>query len=1191
VSDPGKAVFLSYASQDAEAAKRIADALRAAGVEVWFDQSELVGGDAWDAKIRKQIKECALLIPVISAATQARTEGYFRLEWRLADQRTHLMAKGRAFLLPVVIDDTKDNDAHVPDSFTEVQWTRLKGGETPTAFAERVKRLLDGETSSRESGSRPVPPVSQELSPPAQKSRPWLWPVILGAVAIAVAAVWLTRKPAPTPAIEPTAVAVQPAAAPQTEAQKLVAQARKIYDDGDELNRDNLFLADEIVQRALALDPSEPSAWELATWFSYIMAWHGIDVTQARRETLLRQANRAIALAPDSVTAQLVYANAQLAGRFGGANASPGNFAQIEASLKQLAGREPQNWKIQRALGTVYRVTQRMDEAVRAFNRAIELSGGDPMATADLVNVLIRRNHFAEAEVLLARELPRHRTSRLLTFNLIVKYRWRGDAESAAKDIADWPEWLLQQDRGFAVAWQAALWARQPDLALHLVLQFPRQEVRDIIFSGPKAVLSARAQELAGNTVAAQADWQAVRQQCDQDLAANASDLTALYWKAWALARLGDQTGAQGVATLLRQRLQSVPSNYIHSYTAAALWATVGWTDVAVATLQAELQTPTDYISLSRAGLELEPAFDSIRNDPRFRALVVAAPAPASAPLDQPKVDPKSIAVLPFANLSEDKDNAFFADGMHEDILTHLGEVRALHVTSRTSVLQYRGTTKSIRQIGAELGVAFLLEGSVRRAGNKVRVTGQLINAHTDEHVWAKAYDRDLTDIFAIQSELAQAIAAALSAALSPQEKTLLENRPTDNLAAYDLFLKARANYFNNSTDLSATQVEELLREAVRLDPAFAQAWAYLGWRHARAYFDEDDHSPERLAQAKAAIETAVRLAPDDPEVIERLGNYYYYGYRDYGRAAEQYQRLLQLRPNSDRAHAQLAYLYRRQGRWVEGLASLREAARLAPLFVGHARSVADTLGGLRRYDEAAAAWRLATELSAGDATLGVNVPLMAYLARGSTREMDEWLAAQRPAAVGETKLLQIRRSWARLHGDWAQAVAINGQHPYLDPWDDPHWAQDFGAIWDLLGAGETAAARTQAARLIPALEALAGKEPANARLWGTLGLLHAISGDKAAALRCARQAQQLLPESADALIGPNYSMIMAQVLAWTGDHDGALREIARLLRVPFGSNPLNVHVARHDPGWLPLRGDPRFEALLNDPQNNAPLF
>ncbi len=193
MSDPTKAVFLSYASQDADAAKRICDALRAAGVEVWFDQSELVGGDAWDQKIRKQIRECALFVPVVSAATQARTEGYFRLEWRLADQHSHLMAKGRPFLLPVAIDATRDSEAHVPDSFLEVQWTRLLGGETPPAFAERVRKLLGGEMETgRPLGAagwaKEARPDQRDgnVAPPSGKSRPtvpWLVPVIIGAAA------------------------------------------------------------------------------------------------------------------------------------------------------------------------------------------------------------------------------------------------------------------------------------------------------------------------------------------------------------------------------------------------------------------------------------------------------------------------------------------------------------------------------------------------------------------------------------------------------------------------------------------------------------------------------------------------------------------------------------------------------------------------------------------------------------------------------------------------------------------------------------------------------------------------------------------------------------------------------------------------------------------------------------------------
>ena len=213
MSEPTKAVFLSYASQDAEAARRICEALRAAGVEVWFDQSELVGGDAWDQKIRKQIKECALLIPIISANTQSRTEGYFRLEWRLADQRTHLMAKGRPFLLPVVIDDTRDAEAHVPDSFTEVQWTKLLGGETPPAFCARVKKLLGGGIDSVGGALRPDGSVmSGHKAPPTQVHRglsKWWWALPIFGVTMTLILVMKEGRKDPVP----SAPAVLPAVA------------------------------------------------------------------------------------------------------------------------------------------------------------------------------------------------------------------------------------------------------------------------------------------------------------------------------------------------------------------------------------------------------------------------------------------------------------------------------------------------------------------------------------------------------------------------------------------------------------------------------------------------------------------------------------------------------------------------------------------------------------------------------------------------------------------------------------------------------------------------------------------------------------------------------------------------------------------------------------------------------------------
>ncbi|MDB6126114.1 MAG: Tetratricopeptide repeat protein, partial [Verrucomicrobia bacterium] len=457
------------------------DALRAFGIEVWFDQSELRGGDAWDAKIKRQIRECALFVPIVSAHTQARGEGYFRREWKLAVERTHDMAAGVPFLMPIVIDDTLESEALVPDEVMRVQWTRMPHGVPTPQFVEQVKRLMEN----------PRKPAAQT----ARSSRP----------------------------------AHEPPAAP------------------------------------------------------------------------------------------------------------------IEKKNK--------------------------------------------------------------------------------------------------------PAWTVGMVVAVAVGISTALWVSRK-----------------------------------------------------------------------------------------------------HETPAAP----------AVAPAKTETAAP-------------------------------GAPA----------VSDKSIAVLPFTNMSEEKDSAFFTDGMHEDILTNLALIRELRVVSRTSVMQYRDTKKPIGQVAKELGVAYVLEGSVRRSGNKVRVTGQLIHGATDEHVWAKSYDRDLTDIFAIQAELSQQIAGALKAALSPEEKVQLSRRPTENTVAYDLFLQARdiSNRLDNST-INRRQREKLLENAVELDPAFAQAWGDLADVFAFAVFTFESGMDDYRTKAKSAIDRAVKLAPDDTDVIRSLGTYYYYANRDYVQATEQYEKLARRQPS-----------------------------------------------------------------------------------------------------------------------------------------------------------------------------------------------------------------------------------------------------------------------------------------------------
>jgi tetratricopeptide (TPR) repeat protein len=499
--------------------------------------------------------------------------------------------------------------------------------------------------------------------------------------------------------------------------------------------------------------------------------------------------------------------------------------------------------------------------------------------------------------------------------------------------------------------------------------------------------------------------------------------------------------------------------------------------------------------------------------------------------------------------------------------------------------MQYRGTVKPIRQIAQELGVAYVLEGSVRRAGNKVRVTGQLIHAATDEHVWAKAYDRDITDVFAIQSELAQDIAEALQAAISPAEQTLIEAKPTNDPAAYALYVKARAADEDATTD-PATECAWLL-DAVQLDPNFAQAWALLAAREANQHFADLDKSSGILDKAKAAIDTAVRLAPNDPEVIEMQGDYYYYAYRDYRSAAERYLHLLTLRPNSSDAYGSLGLIYRRQGRWADAEANLRKSVELDPRNMRYRVTLADQLLRMHRFGEALAEMRKVKEILPNNLTWAFYVAAIPYIATGSTVEGDAFVAHLKADAPTDPMALRIRKNWARLRNDFPEVIRLDELQPYFES-GEAHWAQDFDTAFDYLGNNDADAGKERMAKLLPALKAKAIDEPSNALLWASIGTAEAILGQKAEALAAADKVAAIMPESLDAVEGPQKSVARATILAWAGEKDQALAELARLAHTPYG---IDVNIARNDSSWLPLRDDPRFKAILDDPQNTAPLF
>jgi TolB-like protein/tetratricopeptide (TPR) repeat protein len=773
VTERGRAVFLSYASQDAEAALQLCNALRKAGVEVWFDQSELRGGDAWDASIRRQIKACALFIPIISRHTHTRDEGYFRLEWKLAVDRSHLMVADRPFLLPVVIDATSDQDEKVPDRFRDLQWTNLSAGTNTDAFVDHVRRLLSPDATT------------------------------------------------------PTATSVLSSA-----------------------------------------PPTSPT---------------------------------------------------------------------VVASIRSMS----------------------------------------------------------------------------------------------------------------AGSYSFVLWI-------------------------------------------------------------------------------------------------------------------VGGLFILV----------TGYFIVDKFVLPKHP--------------VPAAATSVTAPAHVEAVSDKSIAVLPFIDMSENKDAGFFADGVHEDLLTNLALVPELQVVSRTSVMQYRGTTKTMRQIGQELRVAYVLEGSVRRAGNRVRVTGQLINTRTDQHVWAKNYDRDLTDLFNIQTALSQEIASALSVALSPETTRRLERRPTENTAAYDLFLQGRA-VFNSAPTGKAkalSQSADFFRRAALLDPKFAAAWGELAVSYAFKEFWNIDETAELKAQGEDAIARAQALDPDSPEVIRLVGDYAYYAHRDYAKATAQYLRLAALQPNDPSVFSALGLIQRRQGRWSESLVNLRKAAELDYGSIPYQRNLVSILMIARRYPEARAVAQRLVALRPGNLDELLLLADLVYDTTDSLQAAQAILANLTPAQREDPDVIYRRKVWARDSGDLVEFKRLDEKQPYEEDGSPIVGAIFAGLVY--WGAGDQPLARARVAPFLEEARKQVASTPDNYLAWGNLGQLELLSGQPDAAMEHLAKATRLLPPSRDAVAGPGVRFWYLSGCAMTGRKDEALTGLAELVRQPTGIPLIDI---RTSPAFLPLRGDPRFQGILNDPKSRAQLF
>ena len=544
------------------------------------------------------------------------------------------------------------------------------------------------------------------------------------------------------------------------------------------------------------------------------------------------------------------------------------------------------------------------------------------------------------------------------------------------------------------------------------------------------------------------------------------------------------------------------------------------------------------------------------------------------------KID-KSIAVLPFQNLSDEKENAYFADGIQDDILTNLSKIGDLKVISRTSVMSYRNGARNAREIGKALGVSTLLEGSVRRLGNRVRVNVQLINANNDVHIWAEDYDRDLTDVFAIQTDLAQKIASSLQAKLSPNEKTRLDRRPTQNSDAYLLFLQARD--YASSMDLthdSSSKAVALLEQATKLDPNFALAFADLSMTESWLYHSADPTAIRR-EKSRFNADEALRLQPDLPEGHLALGFSYYYGDRDYDRALAEFEIAKRGLPNEAQAYLAIGAIQRRQGKWTESTANLEKASALDPKNANVLRNLGYNYMALRNFE---AAEKIADRALAIEPHSFEMIALKGYLAAASTGDLTETekQLSLIPADVDSNGLLAWARSgvliWLR---KFPEALAVvqkfQGETLMTDTTAPLPKASVEGTIHLLQGDKPTAQAEFEKARVVS--EKLLRDAPEDPARHAQLGLILAALDRKEEAIAEGKRAVELLPESQDAFDGPRCTAALAQIYARTGEFDEAFRLLDHLLSVPNG---LAVSMLKLDPAWDPLRKDPRFQALID---------
>jgi TolB-like protein/Flp pilus assembly protein TadD len=546
------------------------------------------------------------------------------------------------------------------------------------------------------------------------------------------------------------------------------------------------------------------------------------------------------------------------------------------------------------------------------------------------------------------------------------------------------------------------------------------------------------------------------------------------------------------------------------------------------------------------------------------------------------EVSSKSIAVLPFENLSRDPDNAYFASGIQDEIITRLAKIADLKVISRTSTQQYQSKPGNLSEIAKQLGVANILEGSVQKAADQVRVNVQLIQVASDSHLWADTYDRKLVDIFAVESEMAKAIADALQAKLTGGEQQALTAKPTNNSEAYDAYLRGLALEARASSPSDSEKVVGYYEQSVQLDPTFALAWARLSRANSQVYFGGLDTSTARRDAAERALNTAQKLQPNSPETLLAQAYYQYWVLRDYELAKTTFGRVRELLPGSSEVPGALALIARRQGQWDESIAYWEQTLALDPRNTQWLANAGETYAWLRQFPAALKTYDRVLDIVPNDPN-SIASEARVYQAEGNLEQAGKLLAGINqqthsvPVVGARINQLFLERRCDEAIRWINTRLTESRESPSIERLFDQG-----SLVVAQECAGDIAGARATAQQMLPSIEKFSQNAPNSAPIAGGLSLVHAILGEKDAALKEAERAITLLPSAKDAVEGPTFEERLAFVEALVGDKNRAISTLQHLLEIPY-SNCVTPALLRLDPKWDPLRGEPRFQKLCEE--------